>query len=178
MQRLFRRTACATTLTLIPLSAGIVITTVAVHAQVPQNVLKVHQKPVKFLTTPNGKVTAIIVAPNANGSLGDVVFCVAHAKPLATPLNWSGPATVLYEAMGLIPGFGPAPEQLGIGAGVAVLPDAGNGWLFESPGTKAPLRPEDKGKAGNASRMAAQLIRMAPTKPGRVSFCADTPGAG
>jgi hypothetical protein len=117
------------------------------------------------------------VGQNDNPGLGDLVFCVAHAMPVAEPLAWSGPATVVYEAMGQIPGFQPAPEQLGIGSGVAVLPDEGAGWLFEGNGLKAPIRPEDQPKAAKARRLTS-TIRMAPTKPARLSFCANVPAAG
>jgi hypothetical protein len=44
-------------------------------------------------------------------------------------------------------------------------------------GIKAPVRPEDQAKAAKAARLAAQ-IRMAPTKPARLSFCANVAGAG
>ena len=44
-------------------------------------------------------------------------------------------------------------------------------------GIKAPVRPEDQAKAAKAARLAAQ-IRMAPTKPARLSFCANVPGGG
>jgi hypothetical protein len=151
--------------------------TVSASAQMPKNVLRVHQTQVRLITTPNGLVTAVVGGANANPGLGDFVFCVMHAKPLAQPLNWSGPATVVYEAMGQFPGFEPAPEQLGIGSGVAVLPENGAGWLFEGDGIKAPLRPEDQAKATKAARLPAQ-IRMAPTKPARLSFCANVPGGG
>lgn len=143
----------------------------------PKNVLRVHQTQVRLITTPNALVTAVVGGNNANPGLGDFVFCVMHAKPLAQPLNWSGPATVVYEAMGQIPGFEPAPEQLGIGSGLAVLPDEGAGWLFEGDGIKAPLPPGDQAKASTAKRLAAR-IRMAPTKPARLSFCATVPGGG
>ena len=151
--------------------------TLSMHAQMPKNVLRVHHTQVRFITTPNRLVTAVIGGQQANPAYGDFVFCVAHAKPLAEPLDWSGQATVVYEAMGQIPGFSPAPEQLGIGSGVAVLPDAGAGWLFEGDGIKAPLRPEDKAKAEKAARLASR-IRMAPTKPARLSFCANMPAGG
>lgn len=146
-------------------------------AQMPKNVLRVHHTQVRFITTPNRLVTAVIGGQQANPAYGDFVFCLAHAKPLAEPLDWSGQATVVYEAMGQIPGFSPAPEQLGIGSGLAVLPDAGAGWLFEGDGIKAPLRPEDKANAAKAARLAPR-IRMAPTKPARLSFCANMPAGG
>ena len=115
--------------------------TVSAGAQMPKNVRSLHQTQVRLITTPNGLVTAVAGGENANPGLGDFVFCMIHAKPLAQPLNWSGPATVAYEVMGQIPGFAPAPEQLGIGSGVAVLPDNGGGWLFE--GVRAALHEQD-----------------------------------
>ena len=151
---------------------------VAAGAQMPKNVLRVHHTHVRLITTPNRLVTAVVGGRHANPGLGDFVFCMAHQKALAQPLDWSGPATVVYEAMGQIPGFEPAPEQLGIGSGVAVLPDEGApGWLFEGEGVKAPLRPEDQSKAAKATRLSPH-IRMAPTKPARLSFCANVPGGG
>lgn len=148
------------------------------HAQqMPKNVPRAHHTQVRLITTPNRTVTAVIGGQNSNPQLGDFVFCISHMKPLTQPLDWAGPATVVYEAMGQIEGFAPAPEQLGIGSGVAVLPDAGAGWLFEGGGIKAPLRPEDKAKAEKAARLAA-TIRMAPTKPARLSFCANMPAGG
>jgi len=152
-------------------------TTLSARAQMPKNVLRAPHAPVRLMTTPNRLVTAVVVGQNANPGLGDLVFCVAHSKPLAEPLTWSGPATVVYEAMGQIPGFQPAPEQLGIGSGLAVLPDEGNGWLFEGDGLKAPVRPEDQSKAATARRLAS-TIRMAPTKPARLSFCDNNVRAG
>ena len=146
-------------------------------AQMPKNVPRAQHAQVRLITTPNRLVTAVVVGQNANPGLGDFVFCMVHAKPLAQPLDWTGPATVVYEAMGQIPGFEPAPEQLGIGSGVAVLPDDGAGWLFEGQGLKAPLRPEDQSKGAKAARLVSQ-IRMAPTKPARLSFCANVPGGG
>lgn len=147
------------------------------RAQVPKNVPRVHHTQVRLITTPNRLVTAVVVGQNANPGLGEFVFCMVHEKPLAQPLDWTGPATVVYEAMGQIPGFEPAPEQLGIGSGVAVLPDDAAGWLFERQGMKAPLRPEDQSKAAKAARLVSR-IRMAPTKPARLSFCANVPGGG
>src|SRR5215211_5747141 len=94
--------------------------TVPASAQMPASVPRAHHTQVTLITAPNRLVTAVVVGQNANPGLGDFVFCMAHAKALAEPLNWSGPATVVYEAMGQIPGLGPAPEQLGIGSGVAV----------------------------------------------------------
>lgn len=151
--------------------------TVAAGAQMPKNVPRVHHTQVRLITTPNRLVTAVVGGHNSNPGLGDFVFCVVHPKPLAEPLNWSGPATVVYEAMGQIPGFEPAPEQLGIGSGVAVLPDEGAGWLFEGDGIKAPVRPDDQPKAAKAARLSVR-IRMAPTKPARLSFCANGPVGG
>jgi hypothetical protein len=155
----------------------IVAATLSPEAQAPKNVLRVHHTQVRLITTPNRLVTAVIGGQQANPAYGDFVFCLTHVKPLAEPLNWSGQATVVYEAMGQIPGFSPAPEQLGIGSGLAVLPDAGAGWLFEGDGIKAPLRPEDKANAAKAARLAPR-IRMAPTKPARLSFCANMPAGG
>lgn len=152
-------------------------TTVPAGAQMPKNVLRAHHAQVRLITTPNRLVTAVVVGQNANPGLGDFVFCVAHAKPVAEPLAWSGPATVIYEAMGQIPGFQQAPEQLGVGSGVAVLPDEGAGWLFEGDGFKAPVRSEDQSKAARARRLTSR-IRMAPTKPARLSFCANIPAGG
>lgn len=162
-----------------PLAVLTMLTVAALsaQAQMPKNVLRVHHTQVRLITTPNRLVTAVIGGQQTNPAYGDFVFCLAHAKPLAEPLDWSGQATVVYEAMGQIPGFSPAPEQLGIGSGVAVLPDAGAGWLFEGDGFKAPLRPEDKAKAEKAARLASR-IRMAPTKPARLSFCANVPAGG
>ena len=162
-------------LTLIVMTA--MATTASTSAQMPKNVLRAHHAHVRLITTPTRLVTAVIVGQNDNPGLGDLVFCVAHAKPLAGPLDWSGAATVVYEAMGQIPGFQPAPEQLGIGSGVAVLPDEGVGWLFEGDGFKAPVRPEDQPKAAKARRLTSR-IRMAPTKPARLSFCANVPAGG
>ena len=143
----------------------------SVDAQMPKNVLRVHQTQVRLITLPNRQVTVVVGGQQPkNPGYGDFVFCVMHPKPLAAAIDWSGPATVVYEAMGQIPGFAPAPEQQGTGSGVAVLPDDGAGWLFEGGGLKAPLRPEDQAKAAKASRVAATL-RMAPTKPARLSFC-------
>ena len=149
----------------------------AASAQVPKNVLRVHHTQVRLITTPNRLVTAVVAGPHSNPGYGDFVFCVVHPKPVAAPLDWSGPATVVYEAMGQIPGFQPSPEQLGIGSGLTILPDQRVGWLFEGGGLKAPLRAEDQPKAAKALRVAAQ-IRMAPTKPGRLSFCASGAAAG
>ena len=159
-----------------PVFAVMLVTAVSVNAQMPKSVLRTHHMPVRLITTPDRLVTAVVVGQNDNPGLGDFVFCVAHAKPLAEALAWSGQATVVYQAMGQIPGFEPAPEQLGIGSGVAVLPDEGAGWLFEGDGLKAPVRPEDQPKAAKARRLVAQ-IRMAPTKPARLSFCANVPVA-
>jgi hypothetical protein len=162
------------------LTFAIIITAAAsvfARAQMPKNVPRAHHTQVRLITTPNRLVTAVVVGQNANPGLGDFVFCMVHAKPLAQALDWTGPATVLYEAMGQIPGFEPAPEQLGIGSGVAVLPDDAPGWLFEGQGLKAPLRPEDQSKGAKASRLVSE-IRMAPTKPARLSFCANVPGGG
>jgi hypothetical protein len=150
---------------------------VTAGAQTPKNVPRAHHTQVRLITTPNRTVTAVIVGQNANPQLADFVFCMSHTKPLAQPLDWSGPATVVYEAMGQIEGFAPAPEQLGIGSGVAVLPDEGAGWLFGGDGVEAPVRPEDRAKAAKAVRMPAR-IRMAPTKPARLSFCANVPAGG
>ena len=152
-------------------------TTNSAGAQMPKNVLRAHHAQVRLITTPNRLVTAVVVGQNDNPGLGDFVFCVAHPKPVAEPLAWSGPATVVYEAMGQIPGFQPAPEQLGVGSGVAVLPDEGAGWLFEGEGLKAPARPGDQPRAAKARRLVAR-IRMAPTKPARLSFCANVPVGG
>jgi hypothetical protein len=153
------------------------IATLSVEAQMPKNVLRAPHANVRLITTPNRLVTAVVVGQNDNPGLGDLVFCVAHATPVAEALSWSGPATVVYEAMGQIPGFQPAPEQLGIGSGVAVLPDDGAGWLFEGNGLKAPVRTEDQAKAAKARRLTS-TIRMAPTKPARLSFCANVPAGG
>jgi hypothetical protein len=158
-------------------SAVVFASVASVSAQAPKNVLRVQSSPqVRIITAPDGLVTAVIGGQNANRGLGDFVFCMSHDKPLASPINWSGPATVIYEAAGQmqIPGFEPAPETLGAGSGVAVLPEAGSGWLFESPGTKAPLRPEDQAKAAKATKIVTRSIRMAPTRPARqvrLSFC-------
>ena len=167
---MIRRTLAFATIVAVAASRG-------VEAQMPKNVPRAHHAQVKLITTPNRLVTAVVVGENANPGLGDFVFCVIHAKPLAQPLHWTGPATVVYEAMGQIPGFQPAPEQLGIGSGVAVLPDDAPGWLFEGQGLKAPLRPEDQPKGAKAARLVSE-IRMAPTKPARLSFCANVPGGG
>ena len=153
------------------LAAAIVVAPLVAGAQMPKNVPRAHHTQVRLITTPNRLVTAVVGGQNANPGLGDFVFCVAHKKPLAQPLNWSGTATVVYEAMGQIEGFSPAPEQLGLGSGVTVLPDEGPGWLFEGDGLKAPLRPEDQTRAAKAAHVDAS-IRMAPTKPARLSFCA------
>lgn len=152
-------------------------TAAAASTQMPKNVLRVHHTQVRLITTPNRLVTAVVAGPQSNPGYGDFVFCVVHPKPVSAPLDWSGPATVVYEAMGQIPGFAPSPEQLGVGSGLAILPDQGAGWLFEGGGLKAPLRTEDQPKAAKAVRVAAR-IRMAPTKPGRLSFCASGPAAG
>ena len=162
-------TACGLIGTIVAMA-----TTISTGAQVPKNVLRRHHAQVRLITTPNRLVTAVVVGQNDNPGLGDFVFCMAHAQPLAEPLTWSGPATVVYEAMGQIPGFQPSPEQLGIGSGVAVLPDEGAGWLFEGNGLKAPVGAEDQPKATNARRLTSR-IRMAPTKPARLSFCANVP---
>jgi hypothetical protein len=147
-------------------------------AQAPKNVLRVRPTAqVQLITTPDGLTTAVIGGPNIARGLGDFVFCMSYDKPLAQPLNWSGPATVMYEVAGKIPGLEGAPDSLGTGAGVTVLPDAGNGWLFEGPGTKAPVRPEDQGKASMATKIVTKPIRMAPTQPGRLSFCGNMPVA-
>jgi hypothetical protein len=154
-----------------------VAATLSTHAQMPKNVPRAHHTQVRLITTPNRTVTAVIGGQNSNPQLGDFVFCISHTKPLAQPLDWAGPATVVYEAMGQIEGFAPAPEQLGIGSGVAVLPDEGAGWLFGGDGLEAPVRPEDRAKAAKAARLPAR-IRMAPTKPARLSFCANMPAGG
>ena len=161
----------------LALTAMAMAASISTGAQMPKNVLRAPHAQVRLITTPNRLVTAVVVGQNDNPGLGDLVFCVAHAKPVAEPLAWSGPATVVYEAMGQIPGFQPAPEQLGIGSGVAVLPDEGAGWLFEGGGLKAPVRPEDQAKADKARRLTS-TIRMAPTKPARLSFCANSVPAG
>lgn len=158
-------------------AAMAMMATIPAAAQIPKNVLRAPHAQVRLITTPNRLVTAVVVGQNDNPGLGDLVFCVAHATPVAEPLAWSGPATVVYEAMGQIPGFQPAPEQLGVGSGVAVLPDEGAGWLFEGNGLKAPIRPEDQPKAAKARRLTS-TIRMAPTKPARLSFCANVPAGG
>ena len=152
-------------------------TAVTAGAQMPKNVPRAHHTHVRLITAPNRLITAVIGGQNANPGLGDFVFCMVHAKPLAQPLDWSGPATVVYEAMGQIEGFAPAPEQLGIGSGVAVLPDEGAGWLFGGNGLEPRVRPEDREKAAWASRLTT-VIRMAPTKPARLSFCANVPVGG
>ena len=149
-------------------------TTISAGAQMPKNVPRRHHAQVRLITTPNRLVTAVVVGQRDNPGLGEFVFCVTHAKPVAEPLTWSGPATVVYEAMGQIPGFQPAPEQLGLGSGVAVLPDEGTGWLFEGNGLKAPVGSEDQSKAAKARRLTSR-IHMAPTKPARLSFCANVP---
>jgi hypothetical protein len=152
---------------------------VLVSAQAPKNVLRVRPTPmVQIITAPNGLVTAVIGGPNIARGLGDFVFCMSYDKPLAQPINWSGPATVLYEVAGPIPGLEDAPDRLGIQAGVTVLPDDGNGWLFEGPGTKAPVRAEDQAKAAKATKVVTKPIRMAPTQPGRLSFCGGGPVGG
>jgi hypothetical protein len=152
-------------------------TAVATAQQVPEmpkNVLRVHQSiPVHFVTTPNGRVTALFGGEEQKPLF---VFCLRHAKPLAEPLNWNGPATVTYEVMGQIPGFSKSPDQLGIGSGVAILPDAGPGWLVEGAERKAPVRPEDHEKAAKSARIAPEAIVMAPAP--RVWFCANMPGGG
>lgn len=153
-------------------SAVVFASVASVSAQAPKNVLRVRSSPqVRIITAPNGLVSAVIGGQNANPGLGDFVFCMSYDKPLASPINWSGPATVIYEAAGQIPGFEPGPETLGPGSGVAVLPEAGGGWLFESSGTKAPLRPDDQAKAAKATKIVTRPIRMAPTRPARLSFC-------
>ena len=151
---------------------------VVVSAQAPKNVLRVRPtQKVQIITAPNGLITAVIGGPNIDRGLGDFVFCMSYDKPLSPPINWSGPATVLYEVAGPIPGLEGAPDRLGIQAGVSVLPDDGNGWLFEGPGTKAPVRPEDQSKAAKATKIVTKPIRMAPTQPGRLSFCGNGPVA-
>jgi hypothetical protein len=160
-------------LTIIVLAAGAAGTS----AQMPKNVLRVHHTQVRLITTTDRLVTAVVAGTHADPGYGDFVFCVAHPKPVNVPLDWSGTATVVYEAMGQIPGFERSPEQLGIGSGLAILPDQGAGWLFEGNGLKAPLRNEDQPKAAKAVRLAAR-IRMAPTKPARLSFCARGAVAG
>jgi len=151
---------------------------VVAHAQAPKNVLRVRPtQKVQLITAPNGLMTVVIGGPNIDRGLGDFVFCMSYDKPLAQPINWSGPATVLYEVAGPIPGLESAADRLGIQAGVTVLPDDGNGWLFEGPGTKAPVRAEDQAKAAKATKIATKPIRMAPTQPGRLAFCGNGPVA-
>lgn len=157
--------------------AALAIATMAVSnaqevPEMPKNVLRVHQSvPVHFLTTPNGRVTALFGGEQEKPLF---VFCLRHAAPLAQPLNWNGPATVTYEVMGQIPGFSKSPDQLGIGSGVAILPDAGPGWLVEGTGRKAPVRAEDRDKAAKSTRIAPEAIMMAPAP--RVWFCSNMAG--
>jgi hypothetical protein len=159
----------------LAIAIGIVATIAVTPAQVPQmpkNVLRVRESiPVKFVTTPNGMVTAIVGGQEPRPLF---VFCLANAKP--QPLNWSGTATVTYEVMGQIPGFSPSPDQLAIGSGVAILPANGAGWLIEGPERKAPVRPEDRSKAATSTSLKPNSIRMAPAP--RLSFCANVPGGG
>jgi hypothetical protein len=140
----------------------------------PKNVLRLHQSiPVRLITTPNGRVTAIVGGQEANPTF---VFCLGHAKPLSPPPNWSGPATVTYQVMGQIPGFSPSPDQLAGGSGIAIFPDTGAGWLIEAAEKKAPVRIADQARAAKSTRIVPNSIVMAPAP--RVSFCANLPGGG
>ncbi len=155
-----------------------ILATVSVRTQMPENVLRARHVQVSVLTSPDGLVTGVAGNLDTVTGIADFVFCMSYDKPLPKPIKWTGPGTVIYGAAGKIPGLEHAPEQLGPGSGVTVLPDAGSGWLFESPGTKAPLRPEDQGKAANATRIATRPIRMDPAPRGSLSFCGRGPVGG
>lgn len=99
-------------------------------------------------SSPSGSATAVIGRAQA-GAPVDFAFCISHAKPLAAPLQYSGPGKVVYLPQP-IPGLPPGVEIQGpesIAPVLGVVPEKGAGHLFVAKGARPLVDPSLKDAA-------------------------------